>query len=223
MRGNCTHRTSRCSDARDYRARLRECCRQHVITVTTAVAEAFTEAGITWWADYGTLLGAVRNPLTTWADYPWLPQSDTPIAPGIIPHDKDSDFGAMEDDWKLAVHTLRRLAAKRSFNLVERVNSGSMKMRLSRLNHSNVDIFFWSNDNGTMRRKHYIGVDRFKGRDFPASMIEPMGSVEWEGVTLPAPNDPAVFLAMRYGPNWLTPVMANNDGVPRANHPVVVA
>ena len=92
---------------------------------------------------------------------------------------------------------------------------GSIKVRLSKLNHTNLDVFFWLNDAGVRRRPRYISVDSFKGRDFPASMLEPMSTVTWEGIELPAPADPEAFLEMRYGPNWRTPIAANNDGVLR--------
>src|SRR5690606_5089095 len=63
--GPCTRQSARCPDARDYLTELRPCCRSHLIETMSAVAEVFKEVGCKWWADYGTLLGAVRNPLTT--------------------------------------------------------------------------------------------------------------------------------------------------------------
>src|ERR1041385_4161145 len=72
--GPCTAQTLRCGTARSYQVELPRCCRAHLIRIVTAAVEALEEFKVTYWADYGTLLGAVRNPLTTWADYPWLPQ-----------------------------------------------------------------------------------------------------------------------------------------------------
>jgi phosphorylcholine metabolism protein LicD len=66
-----------------------------------------------------------------------------------------------------------------------------------------------------MYRSGYAQVDRFKGKEFHEDLLFPLTTVKWEGRTLPAPRDPEAFLAMRYGPNWMTPVMANNDGIPR--------
>jgi hypothetical protein len=97
-RDPCTQRTLRCSDARDYNVELRECCRAHVRQVMADLTDMMNKAHITWWADYGTLLGAVRNPTTKWSDYPWLPQDGRTTAgpaAGIVPHDKDGDLGAL--------------------------------------------------------------------------------------------------------------------------------
>jgi hypothetical protein len=180
------------------------------------IAETMDAGGWTWWADYGTLLGAVRNPLTTWADYPWLPQSDEPIRPGVVPHDKDGDLGALAADHTAVVRALRGAASRARFDMLVRPHGASVKVRLSRFNHTNVDIFFWKErDDGLMHRDRYVHVDLYKGRHFQRDMLFPLGTVQWEDMTLPAPHDPEAFLAHRYGPNWRTPVMANHDGVAR--------
>ncbi len=175
----------------------------------------FQSFGILVWADYGTLLGAVRNPLTTPANYPWLKMTDAPITPGIIPHDKDADFGMAGASYEQLTEVRAKLIAM-GYNILLRPRGRSLKVRLSATNKTNADFFLWnSQPNGTYRRLKYNHVDDFKGRDFPCSWIEPMGSVEWEGMTLPAPNDPEAFCAFRYGPKWMTPVKANNDGIRR--------
>src|SRR5690606_26036568 len=90
------------------------------------------------------------------------------------------------------------------------------KIRISFHNHTNVDLFFWiEREDGTLFRNRYAKVDACKGREFPRDSLFPLSTVEWEGMTLPAPRDPEAFLAMRYGPGWRTPIPANNDGVPR--------
>lgn len=211
----CTAATARCADARDYSHALRDCCRAHVRHVTQAVTDALAAAKIQYWADYGTLMGAVRNPLTTHADYPWLTPPFS-LEPGIVPHDKDSDIGVLIADWAPAVALMRKIEKANGFNLVVRPHRGSMKVRLSRTNHTNIDIFFWyARPDGTMFRRGYARVDAFKGREFHRSILFPLGTVQWEGLTLPAPHEPEQFLQMRYGPNWRTPIAANNDAVLR--------
>src|SRR5690606_15010192 len=94
-----------------YLAELRPCCRQHLRDLMESLHAVFTELRVRWWLDYGTLLGAVRNPLTTWADYHWLPQDGRaagPLHPGIVPHDKDADLGVLGEDWP----KLQRAAAR---------------------------------------------------------------------------------------------------------------
>lgn len=216
--GGCSALTPRCGDARDYKAELRRCCRGHVVRLMTRVSEALNEIGATWWVDYGTLLGAVRNPLTTWADYPWLPQegrAEGPLVPGIIPHDKDGDLGLIWRDWLNVRRKLRALTAH-GVNVHVNENRHTVKVRLSSRNHTNLDLFFWrERSDGVMYREKYAQVDACKGREFHRGLLFPLTTVAWEGMQLPAPRDPQAFLEMRYGQNWRVPVMANNDGVMR--------
>jgi hypothetical protein len=183
------------------------------------ISLAFKEAGIPWWADYGTLMGAVRNPLTKWSDYPWLPQDGRETegpAPGIVPHDKDADVGVLMADWHRASRVRVTLIRKFGYAMTANYARGSMKLRLSSRNHTNVDVFYWhERANGMLYRTGYAQVDQFKGREFPKSILFPLSSVEFEGMKIPAPRDPEAFLEMRYGPNWRTPIKANNDGVSR--------
>ena len=212
----CDRNTARCPDARSYDHALRPCCRQHVIDIMRNVAAEMDRQKVVWWADYGTLLGAVRNPLTSRSDYPWLELDDVPIAPGIVPHDKDADLGVLHTHWGKAVQAVRDCRRTHKYDVVITAYRGSMKVRLSPKNHTNVDLFFWhEKPDGTMFRRGYAQVDAFKGREFHRDILFPLGTVEWEGLTLPAPRDPEAFLAMRYGPNWRTPVAANHDGVRR--------
>lgn len=213
--GACNAKTLRCADARDYMKELRPCCRRHIVEIMGHTMEALNDVGATWWADYGTLMGAVCNPLTTWADYPWLPQEGRPagpLAPGIIPHDKDGDLGVAWRDWAPVQRRLRGLAA-RGYHLHVNHHRHSIKVRLSARNHTNVDLFFWrERPTGMMYREHYARVDEFKGREFHRDLLFPLSTVPFEGMTLPAPRDPAAFLEMRYGADWRTPVAANNKG-----------
>ena len=188
--------------------------------LSRAVATVFDAAGVTYWMDYGTLLGAFRNPLTTWADYPWLPQEGKPagpLAPGIVPHDKDADWGALHTQMRVAEQALRREC--RYLRLLPAPSRGSIKVRPSHANQTNLDVFFWLQHHripGRMvRRKYYMAVDAFKGRHFDRADLFPLQPMEWEGMQLPAPKDPEAWLEFRYGPNWHTPIPANNDGVAR--------
>lgn len=209
----CTSTSLRCADARDYRVPLRPCCRAHVIEIVRATQEELEVAGVVYWADYGTLLGAVRNPLTTWAAYPWLPAGETgPIPAGIVPHDKDADFGFLAEEWPKLMQ-VRAALERRGYSLLASPVGRKLKVRLSAMNHTNLDLFGWhARPNGEYYRPSYIEVDKYKGRDIPAGMLLPLSSVPWEGMTLPAPANPEAFCAFRYGSSWRTPIAANHDG-----------
>lgn len=212
----CTAETARCADAPSYQYALRECCRGHLIQMMRDLHEAFTAAEIRYWLDYGTLLGAVRNPLTTWRDYPWLGvDSDEPLKPGIIPHDKDVDICALADDYWRARRICERLCEEKGYIVQRRAGWSMLKVLLSGTNNTAVDIFFWRCQGTTLRRMRYLSVDRFKGRDLEWDQVFPLTTVEWEGLQLPAPRDPEWLCEYRYGPNWMTPVAANNSGVLR--------
>lgn len=215
--GPCTAQTGRCLTARDYSSELPACCRAHIIGLMAVTAQALNDAGVIWWADYGTLMGAVRNPMTIWADYPWLPQDRDTVGPvaGIVPHDKDADLGIESRGYAAALEQLRAVLPGPSQVLAFR-HRLSIKVQLSHRNQTNVDLFSWSERPGGMFfRTGYAFVDQFKGREFSREMLFPLTTVAWEGLTLPAPRDPEAFLAFRYGPGWRTPIAANHDGVRR--------
>jgi hypothetical protein len=213
--GTCTAKTQRCADAKNYHAELRPCCRNHIRQLVADTAALLDEHGVTWWADYGTLLGAVRNPLTTWADYPWLSQEGRatgPLAPGIVPHDKDADTGFLAADWAKLMR-VRAALGRKGYHVKVGPHRLKMKVRISATNSTNLDLFGWRERvGGIFFRPAYVGVDAYKGRDIPKGMLLPLGTVEWEGMTLPAPVNPEAFCAFRYGPTWGTPIPANHDG-----------
>jgi hypothetical protein len=212
----CSPDTSRCADARSHQHALQPCCRSHIVQITRHVAEVLVATKIPFWADYGTLLGAVRNPLTPWSDYPWLPPSDQPIPAGILPHDKDADLGVLYTEWARAWRAVSTLQQTHGYWVIAHAHRGSIKVRLSQKNHTNLDLFFWhQKPNGLLFRRGYASVDTYKGRHFHRDLLFPLGTVEWEGMTLPAPRDPEAFLAMRYGPDWRTPLPTNHDMVAR--------
>ena len=221
--GNCTRDTQRCAAATNYRSATPHCCRQHIRDLVAYVADLCDELGVTWWADYGTLLGAVRNG-------------------GIIPHDKDADvcvdgpgFDALVDafpetPWETArtgrPRRMRDLHGFRWIHQLERnkhnrgryVYSGgnSLKIQLSPTNRTNIDIFpFLERPDGTMYRTRYVGCDRFKGKEFHRDRLYPLTELPWEDRMIPVPNDPEWFCAHRYGREWRTPIEANNDGTAR--------
>lgn len=186
-----------------------------------ATAEFFSIHKIVWWADYGTLLGAVRNPMTTWSDYYWLPQENRPfgpLEPGIVPHDKDGDLGVEWAAWPTTRASFGRFLESKGFHRYMNASRHSMKARLSLTNTTNIDLFFWRESTGRMSlhpkgmmyRDRYAAVDKGKGKAFHRDMLYPLSTVEWEGMILPAPRDPEAFLEFRYGPTWRTPLPGNS-------------
>lgn len=239
----CTPDTERCPDGHNYLRDTPECCKQHQRDVMFGVLDACKEAGVRVCLGFGSLLGAYRNPLTTWKDYYWLPQNDRPaglVAPGIIPHDKDGDLIFLAEDWdKLLgiVPTWSKLKGQRTGSALglewqhrlpvraltkpgdcNYSGGDSVKVRRSAVNHVNVDLFpyydrpFQKAPKGWRHRYHFVGVDKCKGRDFPEDKLLPFGEIEWEGRTVPCPNDPEWFCKHWYRETWKKPLPRNNWG-----------
>jgi len=220
----CDRTTKRCSTAKMYAHETNPCCRALIVDVVDHFAAIAKDHDLRWWADYGTLLGAVRNG-------------------GIIPHDKDADIGLLGDDWEkmLAVypeipwiekHVDFRLTFVREIDGFQWVlkkprtakdrkrydfsGGHSIKIRASSVNHTNLDIFPWYlESDGRYHRRRYISIDRFKGRAFAPEKLFPLTELAWEGRMIPAPRDPAWFCSHRYGGGWQTPIRRNNDGILR--------
>jgi hypothetical protein len=220
----CDRTTPRCRTAKSYHHDLQPCCRGLIVEVVDHFSAICSELDVRWWADYGTLLGAVRNK-------------------GIIPHDKDADVSMLGDDWEKLLNyrpeipwvkgktsfraTLEReidgfvwvLKKPRDSQVTARYEFSSghfIKVRSSSVNHTNLDVFPWYLEpDGKYHRRRYISIDRYKGRQFRPEKLHPIGEIEWEGRMIPAPADPAWFCQHRYGHGWGVPIKRNNDGIQR--------
>lgn len=212
----CTKSTARCDIAVDLTQNLPACCRSHTTSMMAGMQRVLDAAGVTWWIDYGSLLGAVRNPLMG-------------EKPGIVAHDKDADCGIMAVDREKVLSIFGLVPSPAALDVMCDYDFGgaagvcqvvykqprprhefsagdSVKVRWSRFNQSNVDFFFWHDrGDGTLYRIRYIMKDRHKGREFPADKLLPLTTLEWEGLMLPAPREAEWFCEYRYGPNWMTP------------------
>lgn len=213
--GPCTAETVRCDRGGAPNEISNPCCLGWIRALVDRVGRLLDEAGVTWWLDYGTLLGAVRHG-------------------GVIPWDKDADLGFFAEDWP-KVEALREVLEAEGYNFDRTaVRPGSfqsgdrVKVRLSALNHTNVDLFPWyRREDGTRYRKNYVDVDRFKGREFPEDRLLPLESVAFEAGEYPAPRgsgsidfdnpdaEAEWFVRHRYGEHWRVGIRQNNDGVTR--------
>jgi hypothetical protein len=193
----CDATTFRCRNVRDYRNDTNDCCKGHVLQILTDLDALFRKHGITWWMDYGTLLGARRHG-------------------SMIPWDKDGDIGVLGSDWDKIWRVIDELE---QYDIVKKERragmyaaGNSIKVRLSTWNHTNVDIFPWyEREDGTMYRHNYVAIDQHKGREFHKSRLYPLIRMEYDGHQFPAPADTDWLLEHRYG-DWKKPLRKNNDG-----------
>lgn len=134
---------------------------------------------------YGNLLGAVR-------------------AGRLIGHDNDADIGYLASS-PYAVDVIREsMVLERAFQdagwRTFRMSGGFFKVYAGPSGReSSVDVFsaFWFADEFHLM-PYTVG-------DLPREQVLPLGTVELEGRTFPAPREPEVMLEVCYGPGWRVP------------------
>jgi phosphorylcholine metabolism protein LicD len=166
------------------------CCQENLTNLLLATVEAFQNAGVRYWLDYGSLLGAVREG-------------------GIIKWDNDADLGVLIEDYPKLLKTQREL--EKGGHVLRTLNPGNyVRTQVSKTNKIHVCIFIWhphKDDPKMLTRKRYFEIDdrQNKGKDFPREWVDELSLVSWEGIPVSAPQNPELMLKHRYG-DWRTPV-----------------
>ncbi len=156
----------------------------------TTVIDALGRCGVAAFPAYGTLLGAVR-------------------AGKVIGHDNDADVGYISG------HTHPVDVIRESFRLQRELCA--LGFEIARYSGA---AFKVTVQTGSIDEPdHAIGLDVFAGffheghlvlmgeiyESFEESWMLPLGEVELEGRTYPAPAEPERLLAAMYGPSWRVP------------------
>ena len=138
------------------------------------------KVGVSAYAAYGTLLGAVR-------------------AGAVIGHDFDADISY------LSVHSHPADIARESFRVQRQLRDLGWTVERGRLGKlvvkqlHNVDIFV----SYFFEERYHL--DMWVEGPLRRDQVLPLSSVVIEGYELPAPADPEAMLALNYGPGWATP------------------
>jgi hypothetical protein len=174
---------------------LPACCTEHLLEVLEYVADLLEEHGITYWLDYGTLLGAVRHG-------------------DLIPWDGDADFGILEDDVPRVLALADRIAA--DGYALDTSHFAVLRIRYSPVNQRHVDLIPWADFDGELRDRH-APEDQWPGMGgsawFPRRFIDDLTPLPLHGRRYPAPTSYDEFLRVhRYGPGYLTPTREIVDG-----------
>lgn len=185
--GPCDRSTARCDVATNPRVETSPCCVHAAVETLRFIQRVFDEHGVRWWIDYGTLLGAGCGGRFFW-------------------NDKDCDIGVLADD-QPTVLRMRGIFEDAGFGFdYDGPRRGGMysggdrlKVRWSDTHHANTDVFFWHDRGGAYHRRAYIGVDRFKGKDFPVEWLEPFATLQLEDLEVPAPKEWLELGVHRYG------------------------
>ncbi|XP_066995091.1 ribitol 5-phosphate transferase FKRP [Anabrus simplex] len=159
------------------------CCLAGLRRTARHVFARLDEAGVRYWLEGGSLLGAMRG-----AD--------------ILPWDYDVDVGIYRDDivhcsW-LARARIQPVTDHEGF-VWEKASEGDFfRVQFSRLNHLHVDLFPFYQRNGTMTKDTWFPTHK-QDREFPEYFLHPMSSIEFVGRHVPAPNNIRDFLELKFG------------------------
>jgi SAM-dependent methyltransferase len=135
---------------------------------------------------FGTLLGAVRSGQ-------------------LIGHDVDVDLGYFTNSHTPADAMRESFAIERRLRgrgwRVVRANGGFLQLFLPQRDGSNrnIDVFTAMTIGGRLYQVNDVATDA------TADSVLPLGTIELEGRTFPAPADPEVFLRAAYGEGWRVP------------------
>jgi len=173
------------------------CCERYVRQIIFYIADLFEEHGIPYWMDFGTLLGAMRY---------------ANIGGRLIPYDTDGDFCLFMKD-RQRVLALKERILSDGFCLVEhnykriediKLHGGTvLRICRSELNRNQIDLFFWDRDpEWNLLVSDGLNVDK----SFPDWYVNELIPVPLYGKPIMAPREPEIFLAMRFGQKWKTPM-----------------
>jgi hypothetical protein len=168
---------------------MKPCCIKHLREIIFYLSDLFKELEITYWMDFGTLLGAVRNNRT-------------------IPHDTDGDFCLFLKD-RLEIIELSSRISNDGFHIgpTNDRGDGHIKIYRSSKNHMAVDLFFWHLNKST-------GILSSGGlnapKSFPIWWVEKLSQVLIFDKPIMAPREPKQFLKFRFGKDWRNPQNKKN-------------
>jgi phosphorylcholine metabolism protein LicD len=194
---SCNKNTKKCNIQKGQN--LNQCCKDYLVELLRVIDGLFAKHEITYWLDYGTLLGATRKG-------------------NVIPYDDDGDIGILRQDLHKVLSLSDELRLM-GYHLVSWFYPNFLRLDLSRINELHIDIFVWDIKpmnfkemwehesqvrlTTCMYRQKYIpGKDETKGKHFPMEYLFPLTKINFSGMMLPAPNNPKRFCQFRYGGEW---------------------
>jgi len=159
------------------------CCLAGLRQTARHVFAHLNRAGVRYWLEGGSLLGAMR-------------------AADILPWDYDVDIGMFREDidrcpWLLRART--QPVVDDDGYVWEKATEGDFfRVQFSRVNHLHVDIFPFYLRNGTMTKDTWFPTHK-QDREFPVHFLHPIASIDFIGQKAPAPNNIRDFLEFKFG------------------------
>nr|CAH7742259.1 unnamed protein product [Callosobruchus chinensis] len=158
------------------------CCLSNLRKTARYIFNVLDEAGIRYWLEAGSLLGAMRSG-------------------DILPWDHDVDVGFVREDLARC-HWLKKAKDRSVVDnkgfLWEKATGGNYyHVHFSKINKIHVNLFPFYSKNGTMVRDSWFTTH--KNMEFPDNFLHPMSSIDFVGRSVPSPNNIRDFLEIKFG------------------------
>lgn len=159
------------------------CCLNALRTTARHVFKQLQTAGIRYWLEGGSLLGAMRSF-------------------DILPWDYDVDLGFIREDLPKLSWLLRASKSPvidtEGFVWEKATEGDFYRVQFSRSNRLHVDLFPFYNKNGTMTKDTWFKTHK-QDREFPAHFLNPLSTISFIGLNVSAPNNIREFLELKFG------------------------
>ncbi|XP_074023318.1 ribitol 5-phosphate transferase FKRP [Numenius arquata] len=172
------------------------CCLRALRETARHVAGALEAAGVRYWLEGGSLLGAAR-------------------LGDIIPWDYDVDLGIYREDvgkcrWLAAAAAGEPVEDTEGFLWEKAAEGDFYRVHYSRSNRLHVDLWPFYPRRGVMTKDTWLGHPQ--DVEFPESFLQPRVPMAFAGFTAMAPNNARAFLELKFGPGAIeNPEYPNPD------------
>ncbi|XP_021239305.1 fukutin-related protein [Numida meleagris] len=160
------------------------CCLRALRETARHVAAALEGAGVRYWLEGGSLLGAVR-------------------LRDVIPWDYDVDMGIYREDaakcrWLREAERGGPVEDEQGFVWERAAEGGFYRVHYSRSNRLHVDLWPFYPRAGVMTKETWLGHPQ--DVEFPERFLLPTVPLPFAGFTAMGPNNAREFLELKFGP-----------------------
>lgn len=159
------------------------CCLRALRETARYVVGVLEAAGVRYWLEGGSLLGAARHG-------------------DIIPWDYDVDLGIYLEDVgnceQLRGAEGGSVVDERGFVWEKAIEGDFFRVQYSESNHLHVDLWPFYPRNGVMTKDTWL--DHRQDVEFPEHFLQPLVPLPFAGFVAQAPNNYRRFLELKFGP-----------------------